>query len=383
MEDAGFEHAHSSPIKTPQQLVVVIVLAFAIPVIGIILLTQFITSEKKTDASTLAPEAVAARIQPVARVEFADTPAGPRAQQSGEEVYKMVCAACHAQGVAGAPKLGDKAAWASHIKQGLDALVKNAINGVQSPKGVMPPKGGNTSLSDWEVAAAVVYMANQAGANFKEPAKPAAAAAPATAAATPPAARTGEQIVQAVCGNCHLTGERGAPKIGDRAAWSKRISGGLDAVVLRAIRGHGEMPARGGFTDLTDPEMKQAVLYMFETSGAKLIPAAGAAAAAAPTQVAAAAPPATPAVPAAGANADQLLQKYGCLACHALDKKVIGPSYKDVAAKFGADKNAVSRLAQRVKGGSVGDWGQVPMPPNPQVPDADLEAMLKFILAQK
>jgi cytochrome c5 len=134
MQDAGFEHAHSSPIKTWQQLVVVVALAFVIPVIGIVLLTQFIVSDRKADPATLAPEAVAARIQPVARVEFADAKAAPGVLKSGEETYKAVCAACHAQGIAGAPKVGDNAAWAAHIKEGLAALAKNAINGVQSPR---------------------------------------------------------------------------------------------------------------------------------------------------------------------------------------------------------------------------------------------------------
>jgi cytochrome c5 len=287
MKDAGYEHAHASPIKTPQQLVVIIVLAFVLPVIGIILLTQFIVSEKKADPATLAPVAVAARIQPVARVEFAAA-AGPRALRSGEEVFKQVCSVCHAQGIAGAPKAGDKGAWAPRIKKGLAGLVKSAIDGLQGPKGLMPPRGGDASLADAEVTAAVVYIANQAGANFKEPPKPAAPAAPAAVA-----------------------------------------------------------------------------------------PAPVAAAAAAP------AAPAAPAPAAAGASAELLLQKNGCLACHAVDKKVIGPAYKDVAAKFGADKNALAMLAQKVKGGSVGTWGQVPMPPNPQVSDADLQTMLKFILSQK
>jgi len=183
MKDAGYEHAHSSPIKTPQQLAVVIVLALAIPAIGIILLTQLIVSEQKPDPATLAPEAVAARIQPVARVELADVAAG----------------------------------------------------------------------------------------------------APSALAAPPP--------VQV------------------------------------------------------------------------------AAAAAAPV--------------AAGANPEQLLQKFGCLACHAVDKKVIGPSYKEVAAKYAGDKNALDALAKKVKAGGQGVWGQVPMPPNPQVSDADLQAMVKYILVQK
>jgi cytochrome c5 len=267
MKDEGYEHAHSSPIKTPQQLAVVMVLAFVIPVIGMILLANFVISGYRAAARADDPDAVARRIQPLARVEFADVAAGPRAAKSGEEVYKAVCSACHGTGAAGAWKFGDKAAWAPHIKEGLEALAKNAIGGIRA----MPPRGGNPDLSDLEVTRAVVYIANAAGANFKEPAAPAAAAAkPGPAAAE----RTGEQIVSAGCGSCHLTGEGGAPKVGDRAAWSKRISAGIDKVTASAIRGHGGMPARGGFADLTDPEVRKAILYMFDAAGGKLVPAA-------------------------------------------------------------------------------------------------------------
>ena len=175
-----------------------------------------------------------------------------------------MCSVCHATGAAGAPKTGDKTAWTPLIKEGMDTLVKDAIKGIRA----MPPRGGNPDLSEVEMARAVAYLANQAGANWKEPA---AAAQPAASAE-----RTGEQIVQAGCSNCHLTGETGAPKIGDRAAWSKRISAGIDRVTASAIRGHGGMPARGGFADLTDPEMKKAILYMFDAAGGKIVPAAAA-----------------------------------------------------------------------------------------------------------
>lgn len=271
MKDQGYEHAHSSPIKTPQQLAVVVVLAFVIPVIGLILLAGFVISGYRSAALRgEEPDAVARRIQPVARVEFAAAAAGPRAAKTGEEIYKAVCSACHATGAAGAPKTGDKAAWAPLIKEGMDVLVKDSIKGIRA----MPPRGGNPDLSDVEMARAVAYLANQAGANWKEPAAP--AAQPAASAE-----RTGEQIVTAGCSNCHLTGQGGAPKVGDRAAWSKRISASIDKVTASAIRGHGGMPARGGFADLTDPEMKKAILYMFDAAGGKLVPAAVAPAAAA------------------------------------------------------------------------------------------------------
>ena len=76
----------------------------------------------------------------------------------GEAVYNSGCAACHATGVAGAPKFGDKAAWASRISKDKETLYSNALNGFQGEAGVMPPKGGFMNLSDDDVKAAVDYM---------------------------------------------------------------------------------------------------------------------------------------------------------------------------------------------------------------------------------
>ena len=357
MKDQGYEHAHSSPIKTPQQLAVVVVLAFVVPVIGLILLAGFVISGfRSTALQGEEPDAVARRIQPLARVEFAAAAAGPRAARTGEEVYKAVCSACHGTGVAGAWKFGDKAAWAPPLKQGLDALAKNAINGIRA----MPPRGGNPDLSDLEVTRAVVYMGNAAGANFKEPAAPAAAAARPAASAE----RTGEQIVQAGCSNCHLTGDGGAPKIGDRAAWSKRISAGIDKVTASAIRGHGGMPARGGFADLTDPEMKKAILYMFDSASGKVVTAAAAPVAAAPA-------------PAAAADKGKATYDQACVACHG--QGVAG------APKFG-DK---AMWAPRIKTGMEALYatsikGKGAMPPkggNTTLADADVKAAVDYMVA--
>src|SRR5467141_2921924 len=80
---------------------------------------------------------------------------------------------------------------------------------------------------------------------------------------------------------------------------------------------------------------------------------------------------------------EELAKKYGCLACHATDKKLVGPSYKEVAAKYRSDPGAQAKLADKVKKGGQGVWGQVPMPPNTQVPDADVNALVKWILSQK
>jgi cytochrome c len=97
-------------------------------------------------------------------------------------------------------------------------------------------------------------------------------------------------------------------------------------------------------------------------------------------------PPAAPAGPAAEAEAsvspDQMPAKYGCTACHAVDHKVIGPAFKDVAAKY-RGKDVEAALVEKVKNGGSGVWGQAPMTPNPQVPDEDLHAVVKWVLSLK
>ena len=147
----------SSFIKTPRQLIVVIVLSFVVPIVAIILLVQLVVSRPAADPNAMTDEAIAKRLQPIGRVEFgaAGAAAGSR---TGEQVYKAVCTNCHQTGVAGAPKLGDKATWAPRIQQGMDTLLQSALKG----KGAMPPKGGNASLSDADVRAALEFMVSQA-----------------------------------------------------------------------------------------------------------------------------------------------------------------------------------------------------------------------------
>ena len=82
-------------------------------------------------------------------------------------------------------------------------------------------------------------------------------------------------------------------------------------------------------------------------------------------------------------KADDLLKKHGCTACHAIDKKVIGPAYNDVSAKYKGDAKAATMLFDSVKKGSTGKWGQIPMPPNAAVPDADIKTMIAHILSLK
>ncbi|QBJ77941.1 MULTISPECIES: c-type cytochrome [Aquitalea] len=78
-----------------------------------------------------------------------------------------------------------------------------------------------------------------------------------------------------------------------------------------------------------------------------------------------------------------LAQKNNCLSCHAVDHKVVGPAYKDVAKKYAGDKGAEAKLIAKVKAGGAGVWGPVPMPPNAQVSDADVKTLVKWILSQK
>jgi cytochrome c5 len=100
-------------------------------------------------------------------------------------------------------------------------------------------------------------MVNQSGKNWVEPVSLAAAGQ-----------RTGERVVQSKCIECHGVGKFGAPRIGDQQAWIGRVSVGLDKVVATAIHGHGAMPPRGGMADLTDTEIRAAVIYMFNQSTA-------------------------------------------------------------------------------------------------------------------
>jgi cytochrome c5 len=269
---------HSSFIKTPQQLIVVILLAFLVPIIGIIMLVQLVVSRPSVDPNALQPESVAARIQPVGRVEFG-APTAAAGARTGEAVVKAVCAACHQAGVANAPRIGDEKAWAPPLKTGLQAMVATVIKG----KGAMPPKGGDASLTNDEIARAVVFMANQSGGNLKEPAAPkeptkpaqqqqaqAAAPAPAPAPAAPaeakPAAAEGKAIYDKVCVACHAQSVAGSPRLGDKAAWAPRIQQGMDALVQSVLKGKGAMPPRGGNPTLTEAQAQAAVEFMVSQS---------------------------------------------------------------------------------------------------------------------
>ena len=159
------DDAHAAAIKNPKQFLTSTILAFVLPIFIIIGLVVFVTSGNKPMAGVENPEmAIAQRIQKIGNVEVRDA---NRPLRSGDDVYKGQCAACHATGAAGAPKLGDASEWGPRIKTGFEALVQSALKG----KGAMAPQGGG-DFDDTEIARGVAYMANAAGAKFAEPERP-------------------------------------------------------------------------------------------------------------------------------------------------------------------------------------------------------------------
>jgi len=160
--------AHTGPVKTPKQMLLLSLASFIIPVFIIIGLVFYVTSANKPAAGAVDTEkATAQRIQKIGSVEIRDA---NRPLKAGEDVYKAQCVACHGSGAAGAPKFADTAAWGARIKQGLDTLVTSALKG----KGAMGAQSGG-DFNDVEIARAVVYLANNAGAKFEEPKAPASA----------------------------------------------------------------------------------------------------------------------------------------------------------------------------------------------------------------
>ncbi len=167
--------AHTGPIKNPRQLLVAVFFSFVVPIFVIIALVYYVVLDKKPAAGAVNLEkALAARIQKIGSIEIRDA---NRPLKSGEEVFKAQCATCHNAGLAGAPKVGDAAAWAPRIQTGYAALMNSAVKG----KNAMGPQGGG-DFEELEIGRAVVYMANSAGGKFEEPKAPAAPAPAASAA---------------------------------------------------------------------------------------------------------------------------------------------------------------------------------------------------------
>ncbi|WP_339885960.1 c-type cytochrome [Vreelandella maris] len=255
-----------------------------------------------------ARDAIAERLAPVGQLCLqgqdcgtAAAPAGDSASSGGdidgEGIYGNVCSACHASGAAGAPIRGEEDAWAARTEQGFATLVDHAINGI----GAMPPKGGNASLSDEEVEAAVAYMvepvmevpelgggddaaseeaATDEGAAEETAAAEGDAAAEEEMAANDDAASEedasaneeeasggsdldGAALYASVgCAACHDSGVAGAPTKGDSEAWAARLEKGADELYASAINGIGAMPAKGGNPNLSDEEVMAVVDYL-------------------------------------------------------------------------------------------------------------------------
>ena len=176
------------------------------------------------------------------------------AERTGKQVVDAACVACHGKGVNGAPKIGDRKAWSGLEARGLSALEQSALQGIRN----MPAHGGNPGFTDVEIARAIAYMVNRSGGRWNEP----------VSRTSTERERSGADVVRTRCGQCHASGRGGAPKVGDQDAWIPRLRSGLDVLVRSAIRGHGGMPARGGFADLTDGEVRNAIVYMINRSSA-------------------------------------------------------------------------------------------------------------------
>jgi cytochrome c5 len=260
-----------------------------------LLISLFAHFVKPNETATAAAPAVTAasaetdkNIKPVAEVALAAAESGPHVDKGGEEVVKAVCSACHTAGLMNAPKIGDAGQWGPRIAQGYETLVNHAINGIRT----MPAKGGNADLTDGEVANAVAFMANQAGANFTPPKAASSAESPDAAAKSEPVAapvkseaapqasaeepakvaaatgKSGEEVYKAVCAMCHAAGLMSAPKFGDKEQWGPRVAQGYDTLVSHAVNGIRAMPAKGGNPGLSDAEVAAAVKHMANSGGA-------------------------------------------------------------------------------------------------------------------
>ena len=243
------------------------------------------------DVDETTEAATQTRIQPVGQLKLGDgILVGER---QGDQIFNKICIQCHAADsiVPNAPKFENKGDWAPRIAQGFDTLFQHALNGFNA----MPAKGGAADLTDQELKRVITYMANKAGGTFPDPdaAAPAdaaasgeAASAPATEGAAPADApkadaakaedkgaaaggADGKKVYEASCQACHGGAVPGVPHVGKKEDWAPRIKQGKDTLHKHAIEGFNAMPAKGGNGSLSDDEVKAAVDYMANQSGAK------------------------------------------------------------------------------------------------------------------
>lgn len=176
----------------------------------------------------------------------------------GKDTYNTYCTGCHTTGAGGAPKIGDAAAWKPLLKQGMNTLYKNAINGIRG----MPPKGTCTSCTNQDIQYAVNYIVSTV--------KPGAAKATTKPKPKPIKKLTmddGKKLYEQHCASCHNPGTAAdAPKLGDEKTWKPIIAQGVDVVIMHTIKGYGQMAPRGGCKKCDDAEIKAAVKYMLQRS---------------------------------------------------------------------------------------------------------------------
>ncbi len=264
-----------------------IVIAIAV----IYFLIKLAGSGSFADVNQSSEAATQTRIQPAGQLALGDgIPVGER---KGEQIFNKICIQCHSadSSVPNAPKIENNGDWAPRIGQGFDTLFQHALNGFNA----MPAKGGAADLTDQELKRAITYMANKSGGNFPDPdaAAPADQAASGDAAASTPAAAgsapaadapkaddkgaaapaaggaDGQKVYEANCKMCHGGTIPGAPGVGKNDEWAPRIKQGKETLYKHALEGFNTMPAKGGNAGLSDDEIKAAVNYMANQSGAK------------------------------------------------------------------------------------------------------------------
>lgn len=255
------------------------------------LLVKLAGSGYTSTVAETTESATETRIMPSGTLKLGD--GAEPGQRTGKQVFDKICLQCHGadSATAYAPKITKNDQWAPRIAKGFQTLVHNAVNGFQG-QGQMPARGGAMDLTDDEVARAVAYMINQSGGTATEPpvksGDAAAAETPAenapaaenTDGAAAPAASGGSDQAKAhfesKCVACHAANSNipFAPKLGNKADWEPRIKQGKEVLFKHAIEGFtnpkgGMMPAKGGFADLSDDEVKAIVVYMANEAGAK------------------------------------------------------------------------------------------------------------------
>lgn len=241
-------------------------------------LVKLATGGYYSDVEDMNPNAVETRIKPAGGLLLGDgTPIG---QREGKQVFDKVCIQCHGadSNVAFSPKVTNNADWAPRIAKGFETLVKHAIDGFVGPQGgSMPARGGDTTLTDDEVARAVAYMANESGASFNAPAVQgeggeAAASGEQSGEQTAAAggdSATGKAVFDKLCVACHAANSTfpNSPKITHNDEWAPRIAQGRETLLKNAIQGFKTMPAKGGDPSLSDADVEAAVAYMVNQSG--------------------------------------------------------------------------------------------------------------------